>query len=200
MPPTELEAPDTEVISVAAPAPVFVDSTGRRSRLLRRLSYAFGALVMLYGGLISISLAGGPVRSHSVLPLPGLEPATEGKRVSLRPSIGPQPRPATTNFITEALPRHTSTQPTNAPRLDPAKPTSQPTATTPAAAPTPKPTATPIKATDSSSKAPTVTPTTVPTTISTPILLPHNPPVLVPTGIAPAPPTPGVGAKKVGGA
>jgi hypothetical protein len=62
--------PQTNLI---APAPVFVDAEGRRARLLRRLAYAFGALVLVYGGLISVSLAGGPVRSSAVLPLPLLE-------------------------------------------------------------------------------------------------------------------------------
>ncbi len=63
---------DTEVIMVAQPAPVFVDSTGRRRRLLRRFAYGFTASCMVYGGLISLSLAGGPVSPSAVLPLPGL--------------------------------------------------------------------------------------------------------------------------------
>jgi hypothetical protein len=90
--------PDTEVISVAAPPPVFVDSTGRRGRLLRRLAYAFGALVMLYGGLISVSLAGGPVRSSAVLPLPGLEPQDD-------------PAPGRPNPIPAPTPSHAPTAP-----------------------------------------------------------------------------------------
>ncbi len=57
---------------VAQPAPVFVDSTGRRRRLLRRFAYGFTASCMVYGGLISLSLAGGPVSPSAVLPLPGL--------------------------------------------------------------------------------------------------------------------------------
>jgi hypothetical protein len=66
------DIPDTEVILVAQPAPVFVDSTGRRRRLLRRLAYGFGAFCMVYGGLISLSLAGGPVSPGAVMPFPEL--------------------------------------------------------------------------------------------------------------------------------
>jgi hypothetical protein len=102
------DIPDTEVIVVPAPAPVFVDSTGRRRTLLRRLAYAFGGLCMLYGGLVSVSLAGGPVSSSAVLPLPDLHSSDDDDAVDARPS--PTPAPTITGapqplLITEALPR-----------------------------------------------------------------------------------------------
>jgi hypothetical protein len=78
--------PDTEVIEVSSPVSVFVDSTGRRRRLLRRLSYVFGGLCMVYGGLVSVSLAGGPVSSSAVLPLP--DPRDDAEEAA-----GPRPAP-----------------------------------------------------------------------------------------------------------
>ena len=41
----DAEILDTEVIVVAQPSPVFVDSTGRRRRVLRRVAYGFGVFV-----------------------------------------------------------------------------------------------------------------------------------------------------------
>src|SRR3712207_1200941 len=115
---------ETEVIVVSTPAPVFVDSTGRRRRVLRRLAYGFGALCMLYGGLVSVSLAGGPVSSSAVLPLPDLhgdpdEQVAEDRPVpSVAPAVTPTPR---SMFVTEALPRRpvsaTSSLRPGAPRL-----------------------------------------------------------------------------------
>ena len=100
----DVDTPDTEVIVVAHPSPVFVDSTGRRRRMLRRVAYGFGALCMLYGGLVSVSLAGGPVSSSAVLPLPDLaDGSDEGDVVVARPT--PTPKPAATQPILEVLPR-----------------------------------------------------------------------------------------------
>ncbi|AEV88682.1 Filamentous hemagglutinin [Actinoplanes sp. SE50/110] len=99
------------MIAVATPAPVFVDSTGRRSRLLRRIALAFGVLVVSYGGLVSVSLAGGPVRSSAVLPLPGID-NTEDKvdPAPPRPSpvAGPGPSAAPSRPVesTERPARH----------------------------------------------------------------------------------------------
>ena len=101
------DIPDTEVIVVSAPSPVFVDSTGRRRRLFRRLAYAFGALCMLYSGLLSVSLAGGPVSSSAILPLPNL-PDHEAGPAQARPSPTPAPSvstPAQARLVSDALPR-----------------------------------------------------------------------------------------------
>src|SRR3954453_22831935 len=145
---SEPDNPDTEVIAVAAPAPVFVDSTGRRSRLLRRLAYAFGALVMLSGGLISGSRAGGPVRSSAVLPLPGLEDPAADDKPPVRPSPTPAPTPShapTALFVTEALPRRTapvtrdSSARLESPRVPPKSPNAKPVPARPATSKTPKP-------------------------------------------------------------
>jgi hypothetical protein len=105
------DLPDTEVILVEQPAPVFVDSTGRRRRLLRRFSYAFGAFCMVYGGLISVSLAGGPVSPNVVLPLPGLIDGTDSDWAEVRPT--PTAAPTVTApravLVNENLPRRAAT-------------------------------------------------------------------------------------------
>ena len=178
------DIPVTEAIVVAPPAPVFVDTTGRRSRLLRRIAYGFGAVVMLYGGLICVSLVGGPVPSSAVLPLPGLEPAGDADDKPAHPSPAPIPTPtpsATPVFVADALPHRA----TSAARLESAKVTSA--ATRPAAKPTAtkKPTAataTP-KATPTTSRpvesttVPTTPATTAPTTPATIPAAPSPPPV-----------------------
>lgn len=80
---------------------MFVDSTGRRRRVLRRLSWAFGAICVVYGGLVSVSLAGGPVSPSTVLPLPNLD-NDDGDQAEIR--TNPVPTPTSTKLITEALP------------------------------------------------------------------------------------------------
>jgi hypothetical protein len=194
---TEPDNPDTEVITIAAPAPVFVDSTGRRSRRLRRLAYAFGALVMLYGGLISVSLAGGPVRSSAVLPLPGLEPDTEGERVPTRPGPIPAPSPspaaATPRYVTEAMPRRTFVPPAPARPVEPNKAVPKPAVVKPSAPATPKPTPSTTRPTESTTTKPATRPTTkpatTPPTTSTPTTSTPKPdPVTVPPIVGPVPP------------
>ncbi len=85
----ESDVPDTEVILVPAPAPVFVDSTGRRRRLLRRASYGFGAFCVVYGGLVSVSLAGGPVSPQAFLPFPDLADGPAATSPSTRTRTAP---------------------------------------------------------------------------------------------------------------
>jgi hypothetical protein len=87
------DIPDTEVIALSAPTPVFVDSTGRRRKVLRRLAYAFGGVCVAYGGLIGVSMAGGPVSSSAILPLPDL-PLRAAKPAAATP--GPRPTPSVT--------------------------------------------------------------------------------------------------------
>jgi hypothetical protein len=187
--PAELDIPDTEVISIAVPAPVFVDSTGRRGRLWRRLAYAFGGLVMLYGGLICVSLAGGPVRSSAVLPLPGLAPQEDDDRPPPRPSPTPAPTPShaptTTANRAAAPPRLESTRisakaPTPSgsakasvrPRRTPARPSPTTKATT-----KPKPVATTSRPVESTTTQPPTTPATTPPDTTPPT-----------TPVAPVPP------------
>jgi hypothetical protein len=175
------DIPVTEAISVAPPAPVFVDTTGRRSRLLRRIAYGFGALVMLYGGLICVSLVGGPVPSSAVLPLPGLEPADNADDKKPRPTPVPTPTPsARPVFVADALPRRA----TSAARLESARVTSSTARpatrrTTPTKPTTTKPTP---KATPATTRP--VESTTVPTTAAT---VAPTTPATVP--VAPSPPS-----------
>ncbi|MFF5295745.1 hypothetical protein [Paractinoplanes globisporus] len=193
----ERDNPATEVVIAGPPpAPVFVDSTGRRSRLLRRVAYGFGGLVLLYGGLIAVSLAGGPVRSSAVLPLPGLEPATTGGAPA-RPSPTPAPtpsHPATPLFVAGVLPsRHTSAAGADAaPQLESARITSaavaRPTVTSAAVAtatkkPTTAPTTPKVTPTTTHPVESTTVPVTTPTTVP-----PTTPPVVAPP--APVPPAP----------
>ncbi|MFI1991272.1 hypothetical protein [Actinoplanes sp. NPDC020271] len=181
--------PDTEVIAVATPAPVFVDSTGRRSRMLRRIALAFGILVVSYGGLVSVSLAGGPVNSSAVLPLPGLDddekadpvpprpepaPATSPASVATRPPVEstvnpvrPPERPVATAAAT--------VKPAASTKPAPAKTTKAPVAKPAPAKATPTPTVTTTKPTESTTTAPTATPTVTPK-VENPAPMPPAPP------------------------
>ncbi|MEV6345709.1 hypothetical protein [Actinoplanes sp. NPDC051851] len=139
-------APDTQVIAVETPAPVFVDSTGRRGRLLRRLALAFGIVVVSYGGVLSVSLAGGPVSSSAVLPLPGLDDDKAEETAEVKPSPSPTPAPSGTaaqRYIIESLNKQAGARPRTTAPSGSAKPTgkatSKPAATKSA---TPKPSAT----------------------------------------------------------
>ncbi len=54
-------------------APVFVDSSGRRGRRIRRVAYAAGALCAAYTGVLALSFMGAtPFAPRTVLPVPGL--------------------------------------------------------------------------------------------------------------------------------
>lgn len=179
----DTDNPDTEVIVVPSPAPVFVDSTGRRRRLLSRLSYVFGALCLIYGGLVSVSLAGGPVSSSAVLPLPDLRDDAEeaaGPRPQPIPAPSASSRPPEM-FVTKVLPR----------RPAPAAGTrAEPRSTVRTSRPTPRKTP--------SSPAPTTTKpvasATVPstTTPSTPAPSGTTPATVPPIKVPPAPPVPPV--------
>jgi hypothetical protein len=172
----DTEIPDTEVIAVPAPAPVFVDSTGRRSRLLRRLAYAFGVIVMIYGGLIAVSLAGGPVRSSAVLPLPGLDLDPKESKPPARPSPSPSPS-IKSLFVTEALPRRTATRQASSSRIESTTVTKKPTPkATPTKTPTPSATTShPVESTTTPAPSASSTPPTTGTT-TTPPTIPPVPP------------------------
>jgi hypothetical protein len=124
------DCPDTEVILVEQPAPVFVDSTGRRRRVLRRFSYAFGAFCMVYGGLISLSLAGGPVSPNAVLPFPDLITGA-GRTVEAAPT--PTPRTTVSApkavLVNEATARRGARQPTPRATATGGRPAARPTRT-----------------------------------------------------------------------
>ncbi|GAA3929707.1 hypothetical protein [Actinoplanes auranticolor] len=191
----DVDMPDTEVIVVAHPSPVFVDSTGRRSRMLRRVAYGFGALCMVYGGLVSVSLAGGPVSSSAVLPLPDLADGDEEDLVVARPSPAPEPVAARTSTppILEVLPRRglPVAQPRQERAVTPRATASSRPARTPAPRPTTKkPTTTTPKPVESATTKPT-TPTTTPTSTE------PTPPPIAP--VPPVPPAPPAGGGQGGG-
>jgi hypothetical protein len=194
--PADREIPDTEVIVVSPPSPVFVDSTGRRRRVLRRLAYAFGALCMLYGGLISVSLAGGPVSSSAILPLPVL-PDRPARPVAARPSPTPAPQvstPSRAQLVGDPLPRRSvqfgRTESTLLTRRTPAA-IPAPSRTTVVARPTrsPSPAATTARPLES-----TTTPSASPSASDS--AQEPKPPITKPTAPPPAPPadTGGTGA------
>ncbi|GAA4593480.1 hypothetical protein BJY16_000993 [Actinoplanes octamycinicus] len=176
--------PDTEIIAVATPAPVFVDSTGRRSRLLRRIALAFGILVVSYGGLLGVSLAGGPVNSSAVLPLPGLD---DGDEKTVAP---PQPGPAPEATTPSSAPaRHPLIESVNQPRRAPVR---QPTTTAPKPAASSKPAKTTTKATTAPTKPAPAATTPKPSVSTTkPTESTTTTPAPGPTGttVAPKPPT-----------
>jgi len=56
--------------------PVFVDTTGKRRRWIRRGSVAVGTVLTAYGVVVALSFLGGPVPPNALLPLPGVPGAT----------------------------------------------------------------------------------------------------------------------------
>jgi hypothetical protein len=191
------EMHETEVIVVSTPAPVFVDSTGRRRRVLRRLAYGFGALCMLYGGLVSVSLAGGPISSSAVLPLPDLHGRPDEQVAEKRPA----PSPATTvtstpgpMFVTEALPRRPVSA-TSTLRPEVRRPPAGTARPAPAATPTRRPAQRPVSTTTKPVES-TTTPTTSPSPSPSATTGETDPPGKVP----PAPPAPPTGGTGGGGA
>ena len=87
--------------------PVFVDSSGRRRRRVRRAGYVFGAVSLVYAGLVGASFSGGPVSPHALLPFPDLperpdrQPATAPREVSAVPAddAGPAKRRPSPNRV-----------------------------------------------------------------------------------------------------
>ncbi|HTF12338.1 MAG TPA: hypothetical protein VK659_29625 [Asanoa sp.] len=51
-------------------APIFVDETGRRRRLVRFAAYGIGAICLSYTALVGVSIAGGPALPHALMPFP----------------------------------------------------------------------------------------------------------------------------------
>lgn len=66
----------------AEQVPVFVDATGHRRKMARRISIGAVGLLAGYGGLVAVSFAGGPIPPGALLPVPGLPtakaPASQG--------------------------------------------------------------------------------------------------------------------------
>jgi hypothetical protein len=72
-------------VTASAAAPVFVDSSGQRRKLVRRLSIGVVGILGGYVCLIAMSFAGGPIPPGVLLPVPGLPAAKDP---------APQPAPA----------------------------------------------------------------------------------------------------------
>jgi hypothetical protein len=190
------DIPDTEAIVVSASAPVFVDATGRRGRLLRWVAYAFGGVCMLYGGLISVTLAGGPVSPSAILPLPDL-PGHDSGLAEARPRPTPEPIvavPPKPPLIGELLPRH-GTPVSHERRVTPApakSPSARPTSSKPAATTTP-----PAQPTTKPSASPTPTPIVSVEPPGNPVA-PKPPAASTPAPPPPSPPS--IGGTAAGGA
>src|SRR4029453_7386366 len=153
------------VAPVPSAAPWSGRGPGPRRKLLRRVAYGFGALCMLYGGLVSVSLAGGPVSSSAVLPLPELGPDDEDKAIAAAPPPAPPLLPAPASqpprLLTESLRRPTPPSIRDARRAEAprATPTARATGTRPPVRSTPKATATTVRPVESATVPPTPTPT-----------------------------------------
>ena len=156
--------------SFPARNPVFVDSTGRRHRSIRRFGALLAVPVVGYVVLLGSSLLGGPRVETPLIPLPE----------AAKQQTGPGPRvpPAQSEATESPRPQETSgSEPTADPSTtgDPVEPTDQPTtaASRPgvipsnAGSPTPTPTATATLP-----KPPTSTPTPTPTLTPTPTVDP----------------------------
>ncbi len=104
-------------------APVFVDSTGRRGRVVRRLAYGFGALCVAYTIALALSFMGAaPFAPGTLLPIPGVpsdEPGTVRRTPpthSPGPTAAPGPAsPSSTDVPSRPVP--TSSEP-----ADPSRP------------------------------------------------------------------------------
>ncbi|WP_441249064.1 hypothetical protein [Kitasatospora sp. McL0602] len=113
-----------------APAPVFVDQTGLRGRLLRGLGWP----VSVVGAVLAAAMAGSLIGVQSDAPAMGI-PAQPSLSPTLSPSLPPVPSP-TPSIPSSAPPTATRSAP---PRARSSATTSKPTTTT-SKPTTPKPT------------------------------------------------------------
>lgn len=108
-----------------ATGPVFVDSTGRRGRTIRRVAYGLGALCAAYTVVLVLSFMGAtPFAPKTMLPVPGVpsgEPGTVGE--TTRPDLPGTP----------TSPRIPSASPTDVPGLPVPTPSASGTASSPGA-------------------------------------------------------------------
>ena len=119
--------------------PVFVDSSGGRRRLLRKLGWVVGVASLAYAVVLGISLAGGDAGAPDVL-IPGPD-----KKASDKVKVDPSPS-KTTAPPPEAVDDPT---PTASPETTPTGPADTPTTTLPTNGPgkptvTPTPTRSPV--------------------------------------------------------
>ena len=67
--------------------PVFVDSSGKRRRWIRRGSVAVVTITTAYGVVVALSFLGGPVPPNALLPLPGIPGATTRPGGATSPAV-----------------------------------------------------------------------------------------------------------------
>jgi cytoskeletal protein RodZ len=102
--------------------PVFVDPSGRRRRIVRRLAIAGCTLLATYAVLLCAALSGAPIPPSALLPLPGTPATTESTTTT-------DLQPAAATSTTGRPNRATTTSSTTRPTLT-AQPVTGPTVTT----------------------------------------------------------------------
>ncbi|MDX3093481.1 hypothetical protein PV417_02700 [Streptomyces sp. ME19-03-3] len=89
----------------ALPGPVFVDSSGRRARAVRRAGWLVGAACSVYTAALALSLSGTtPIAPKTLLPLPGVpntapDEAGSSGTGELDEPAGQAAPPATAGFV-----------------------------------------------------------------------------------------------------
>lgn len=68
-------------------APVFVDTTGKRRRWIRRGSILLIVSLTAYGVVVALSFLGGPVPPNALLPLPGVPGSTSRPGGTTSPAV-----------------------------------------------------------------------------------------------------------------
>lgn len=101
----------SDTIEIVPPAPVFVDPSGRRRRLFRRIAMSGIALVAGYVVVLAAALLGAPVPTSVLLPIPGVQaPATSTtepeRTTSSAPPATEEPAATASDPALPALPAH----------------------------------------------------------------------------------------------
>lgn len=124
--------------------PIFVDSSGRRRKLARRLSLVAVAVLAGYAGLLAVSFAGGPIPPNALLPVPGIPSGRQQAPSSSAPAGAVPSGKSSADHVavggrsTAGGPEHrASTSGGSAGQSAPSQPQPTSAATTPALPPTP---------------------------------------------------------------
>lgn len=132
-----MPAPDEVGADASAPkaAPIFVDATGRRGRLIRRGAIAMLAVVGAYAVAVVLSFLGGPVPPNALLPFPN-----EPSAAASNPASPTNPNATTSqgsSNATHAGAGANSTSPGNGPLPGPSGAASSSSAASPSVSPSP---------------------------------------------------------------
>jgi hypothetical protein len=73
--PRSVDVVDDDAATMAAETPVFVDATGRRRKILRRLAVGGVVLIIGYVAVLVAALFGAPIPSPLLVPVTALGPA-----------------------------------------------------------------------------------------------------------------------------